>query len=228
MVRRERIPTDADRVLPLGPAEDAEDDVFDLLARAKEETALEGLGGDLDEGTAFGDVAESSHAYIRRKNPRMSCNPAPGLSLRGGFWPISTFLGASGLSPLGLSRPLAPWPVEPGGGGEAPHGSCARMLRSTFNRPAAEGCRRRKRPWQWICPATPALLSAYDHRSKLHPWGHCHGFWRHSGHGPLESVPEAYVRHSIAQLLSARTVASTHSGGHFQACEYHRRATETL
>jgi hypothetical protein len=49
--------TGADWVLPLGPAEDAEDDVLELLARAKEETAVEGAAGDLDEGPAFGDKA---------------------------------------------------------------------------------------------------------------------------------------------------------------------------
>ena len=31
----------------------------------------------------------------------------------------------------------------------------------------------------------------------------------------MESVPEAYVQHCIAQLLFARTLASPHAGGHF-------------
>jgi hypothetical protein len=44
----------------LGPAEDAHDDVVEHRAGSKEETAVEGPAGDLDEGTAFGDVAESS------------------------------------------------------------------------------------------------------------------------------------------------------------------------
>jgi hypothetical protein len=41
----------------LGPAEDSEDDVLELLARAKEEAAVEGAAGDLDDGPAFGDIA---------------------------------------------------------------------------------------------------------------------------------------------------------------------------
>ena len=61
MIAQEAITTDAYRVLPLGPAQDTDDDVLDLLARAKEETALEGPAGDLDEGPAFGDESESSH-----------------------------------------------------------------------------------------------------------------------------------------------------------------------
>ena len=61
-----------------------------------------------------------------------------------------------------------------------------------------------------------------------HPWCSCHWHRRDPGHGPLESVPEAFVRHSIAQLLPARTLALPHAGGHFQACEHHRRAAEAL
>jgi hypothetical protein len=42
--------------------QDADDDVVDGRVRAKEETALEGSAGDLDESPAFGDEPESSHA----------------------------------------------------------------------------------------------------------------------------------------------------------------------
>src|SRR5215203_1950993 len=52
--------TATNRVRPLGPGQDADDEVVERQAGAKEETALEGPAGDLDEGTAFGDVAESS------------------------------------------------------------------------------------------------------------------------------------------------------------------------
>jgi len=45
---------DADRVLPLGPAEDADDDVVERRAGSKEETAVEGPAGDLDEGRLRG------------------------------------------------------------------------------------------------------------------------------------------------------------------------------
>jgi hypothetical protein len=77
----------------LGPAAlDTCDDVVEHRAGPKEETAVEGPAGDLDEGTAFGDVAESSaHAYIRRKNSVLSCKALPGLSLRGGFCSIRFF-----------------------------------------------------------------------------------------------------------------------------------------
>ena len=75
VIAQEAITTDAYRVLPLGPAQDTDDDVLDLLARAKEETALEGSADDLDEGAAFGDIAGSSHGQIRRKKPRIPFNP---------------------------------------------------------------------------------------------------------------------------------------------------------
>ena len=41
----------------LGTTEDAEDDVVDSRARAQEETALDGPGRDLDEGSPLGDEA---------------------------------------------------------------------------------------------------------------------------------------------------------------------------
>ena len=82
----EYVKTDADRVHPLGPGQDAEDDLVERLAGAKEETAVDGPAGDLDQGTAFGDVAESSaHTLIRRKIGLQSCEAPPVLSLRGGF-----------------------------------------------------------------------------------------------------------------------------------------------
>ncbi len=55
VVRDEGIRTDTDRVLLLGPSQDADDGVVDGRVRAKEETALDGSAGDLDEGTAFSD-----------------------------------------------------------------------------------------------------------------------------------------------------------------------------
>ena len=84
MVRDECVRTDADRVLPLGPSQDADDDVVDGRVRAKEETAVEGSAGDLDEGTAFGDEPESSHARIRRKKFWTFEESFLGLSFRGG------------------------------------------------------------------------------------------------------------------------------------------------
>jgi hypothetical protein len=51
---------EADRVHPLGAGQDADDDVVELRAGAKEEAAVDRPAGDLDQGTAFGDVAESS------------------------------------------------------------------------------------------------------------------------------------------------------------------------
>jgi hypothetical protein len=47
---------DADRLHPLGPAEDAHDDVVEHRAGPKEEAAVDRPAGDLDEGTAFGDI----------------------------------------------------------------------------------------------------------------------------------------------------------------------------
>jgi hypothetical protein len=63
VVGRADVATDADRVLPLGPAEDADDDLVDQETGPKEETAVDGAQGDLDEGTACWDEAEwSAHA----------------------------------------------------------------------------------------------------------------------------------------------------------------------
>jgi len=76
------ISANADWVRLLGPGQDADDDVVDVRAGAKEETAVEGPAGDLDEGAAFGDVTESSHTPIKRKNRSRSCKPPPALGLR--------------------------------------------------------------------------------------------------------------------------------------------------
>ena len=44
-------------LLPLGSAEDADDDLVDQQTGAEEETAVDGAAGDLDEGTKGRDVA---------------------------------------------------------------------------------------------------------------------------------------------------------------------------
>src|SRR4029077_7171120 len=63
--REEQVATDADLIEALGPSEDADDDLVELRAGPKEVTAVEGAGGDLDQGTVVRDEAESSaHAPI--------------------------------------------------------------------------------------------------------------------------------------------------------------------
>jgi hypothetical protein len=64
-----------DFVEALGPSEDADDDLVELPAGPKEETAVDCAAGDLDQGTAVGDEAESSHARIRRKMGPESFGP---------------------------------------------------------------------------------------------------------------------------------------------------------
>ena len=54
------VSADADLVETLGPSQDADDDLVELPAGPKEETAVEGAAGDLDQGTAFWDEAKSS------------------------------------------------------------------------------------------------------------------------------------------------------------------------
>jgi len=54
----------------------ADDDLVEVPAGPKEEAALEGPAGDLDQGTAFGDEAKgSAHTRIRRKTTPESCSP---------------------------------------------------------------------------------------------------------------------------------------------------------
>jgi hypothetical protein len=53
----------------LGAAEDAEDDVVELLGRAQEEAPLDGAAGDLDEAPALGHEAEmAAHAHKKSEN----------------------------------------------------------------------------------------------------------------------------------------------------------------
>jgi hypothetical protein len=64
----EHVATATDFVEALGPSQDADDDLVERPAGPKKETAVESSAGDLDQATAFGNVAESSaHAQIRRK-----------------------------------------------------------------------------------------------------------------------------------------------------------------
>jgi hypothetical protein len=64
----EHVPADADVVESLGPSQDADDDLVELPAGPKEETAVEGPAGDLDQGTAVWDEAKSSaHPHNKRK-----------------------------------------------------------------------------------------------------------------------------------------------------------------
>ena len=60
MVPREHVTAATDLVEALGPSQDADDDLVERPAGPKEETAVDRSAGDLDQGTAFGDVAESS------------------------------------------------------------------------------------------------------------------------------------------------------------------------
>src|SRR4029077_5284846 len=76
VVRREGVTTAADFVETLGSAEDAHDDLVERPAGPKEEAALEGPAGDLDQGAAVGDEAKlSAHAPIRRKMTPKTCSP---------------------------------------------------------------------------------------------------------------------------------------------------------
>src|SRR5882672_8673073 len=69
VVRREDVATTTDFVQALGPSEDADDDLVELAAGPKEETAVDGAAGDLDQGTAVWDEAESSaHAQNKTEN----------------------------------------------------------------------------------------------------------------------------------------------------------------
>jgi hypothetical protein len=57
VVAGQDVTTNPSRVLPLGSAENANDDLVEYRARAQEEAAVDGAGGHLDQGTAFGDKA---------------------------------------------------------------------------------------------------------------------------------------------------------------------------
>jgi hypothetical protein len=50
----------ADRVALLGSSEHSKDELVELSAGPEQEAALEGSAGDLDQGTAVWDEAESS------------------------------------------------------------------------------------------------------------------------------------------------------------------------
>src|SRR3954463_1012070 len=65
----EHVAADAHLVEALGPPEDAEDDLVELPAGPKEETAVEGAAGDLDEGSAVWDKAKwSAHHPQKTEN----------------------------------------------------------------------------------------------------------------------------------------------------------------
>jgi hypothetical protein len=65
MGREEAIGIDLDWVEPLGAAQYAQDDVVEGRLGDHEEPALEGPGGDFDEGSGFEDVAWFSHTEER-------------------------------------------------------------------------------------------------------------------------------------------------------------------
>jgi len=53
----EHVAADSHLVTALGPSQDADDDLVELPAGPKEETAVDGTAGDLDQGTAVWDEA---------------------------------------------------------------------------------------------------------------------------------------------------------------------------
>jgi hypothetical protein len=55
VVASQNITTNPSRVLPLGSAENADDDLVEQQAGSQEEPAVDGAAGHLDQGTAFGD-----------------------------------------------------------------------------------------------------------------------------------------------------------------------------
>jgi hypothetical protein len=57
MVRQERETAEADSIESLCASEDADHEVVELRAGPEKETAVKGSAGDLDEASAFGDVA---------------------------------------------------------------------------------------------------------------------------------------------------------------------------
>jgi hypothetical protein len=68
VVRSEGVTTTTDFVETLGSAEDAHDDLVERPAGRKEEAALEGSAGDLDQGAAVGDenlLALELHGFAR-------------------------------------------------------------------------------------------------------------------------------------------------------------------
>ena len=178
----------ADRVHPLGPGQDAEDDLVERLAGAKEETAVEGPAGDLDQGTAFGDVAESSaHALIRRKNPVLSCKAPPGLSLRGGFWLISILLEECAGSRDGAG----------GGSGEV----SAVDRRATGNPP---GCHSALRPPRFLGRQTKRLAPCWQALERLRRSSSSDGDVRFLALNVNECTPRRPVAATSAAALLMR------------------------
>jgi hypothetical protein len=66
VIRGEHVPADAHLVQTLGSPEDADDDLVEHGGRPKEETALEGPAGDLDQGAIVGNEAEGA-AHTRNR-----------------------------------------------------------------------------------------------------------------------------------------------------------------
>jgi hypothetical protein len=57
VIAEKGVATDLGAVELLGPAQDAEHDLVELVARAQEEAAVDGSGGDFDEGLFARDEA---------------------------------------------------------------------------------------------------------------------------------------------------------------------------
>jgi len=60
VIRREHVAAATDFVKALGSSQDADDHFVERPAGPEEVAAVEGPAGDLDQGTAVGDVTESS------------------------------------------------------------------------------------------------------------------------------------------------------------------------
>ena len=76
VIGREHVAAATDFIEALGSSQDADDDLVERPAGPEEVTAVKGPAGDLDQGTAVRNVAESSsHAQIRRKNGPQSSSP---------------------------------------------------------------------------------------------------------------------------------------------------------
>ena len=69
MIAKEGVAGDTDAVELLGAAQDAEHDLVERVARSEEEAAVDGPGGDFDEGLLAWDKAQwSRHALYKSEN----------------------------------------------------------------------------------------------------------------------------------------------------------------
>ena len=72
-----------ERVEPLGAAQYAQDDVVQGRLGDHEEPALDGPGGDFDEGSGFEDVAWFSHTQEKTEKPAGIRQTVPNSSRQG-------------------------------------------------------------------------------------------------------------------------------------------------